>query len=220
VRRNVVGQLALSAQENRPGNMLRETRRDMISRYIEVGATARSGWWGEAVGGTPAPHRVKRAQVMGPKLADITSGVLQRLFTKSEEMVGGAGAGFSGGLLDTLPPPCMCVCARAQVKLKVGTRIGTDCPTDLFSLMSEHLKIAKAGGSLALQRRLLSLLMVQFARYGTEVMLHIMDMWRSRPDGQATGGGGGSAGGVIQPRLVGADTNLPSSPFACVWAVQ
>ena len=41
----------------------------------------------------------------------------------------------------------------------IGSRVGTNSPTDLFNLMSEHLKIARKGGSLTLQRRLLSCVM-------------------------------------------------------------
>ena len=41
----------------------------------------------------------------------------------------------------------------------IGSRVGTNSPTDLFNLMSEHLKIAKKGGSFTLQRRLLSAVM-------------------------------------------------------------
>ena len=36
VRRRALGSMSLSAQEKRPGAVLRETRRDMISRYMDV----------------------------------------------------------------------------------------------------------------------------------------------------------------------------------------
>jgi hypothetical protein len=45
------------------------------------------------------------------------------------------------------------------VRRTVGTRVGTNAPTDLFNLLSEHLKIAREGGSYTLQRRLLSAVM-------------------------------------------------------------
>lgn len=49
-------------------------------------------------------------QVMGPKLADITSGVLQRLFTKAEEMVRrswGLHHALRLGTTNRLLPPCL-----------------------------------------------------------------------------------------------------------------
>ena len=50
------------------------------------------------------------------------------------------------------------------VRRTVGTRVGTNAPTDLFNLMSEHLKIAREGGSYTLQRRLLSAVMGEVVR--------------------------------------------------------
>lgn len=60
VRLNAVGSLSLTAQENRPGNVLRETRRDMIAKYVDV---------------------------MAPKLRSITDNVLNTLLTKNTTLV-------------------------------------------------------------------------------------------------------------------------------------
>jgi len=126
MRAGAVGSLSLTVQENRPGSVLRETRRDMVAKYVHV---------------------------MAPKLRNITDGVLRSLFEKGD----------------------------AMVRRGLGGRIGTDCPTDLFSLMSEHLKLAKSGGSLSLQRKLLSLLMGEVASYGSQVLWHVSEMWRTHP---------------------------------------
>jgi hypothetical protein len=61
---------------------------------------------------------------IGPKLHGIAERVLKNLFDKKADLV----------------------------KRTTGTRLGTSSPTDLFNLMSEHLKIAKDGGSYTLQR--------------------------------------------------------------------
>jgi len=71
---------------------------------------------------------------------------------------------------------------QALVQKMFSNRLGTTCPTDLFSLMSEHLKIAKQGGSLTLQRKLLSLLMAEIARYAGQVLLAVMEEWHATPD--------------------------------------
>lgn len=126
VRTTAVGTLELSPQENRPGNVLRETRRDMIAHYVDV---------------------------MAPKLHSIADKVLNELLTKQASLI----------------------------KRKTGMRIGTDSPSDLFSLMAEHLKLAKTGGSLTLQRKLLSLLMAEIAGYGGQVLWTVTETWRTRP---------------------------------------
>jgi hypothetical protein len=50
--------------------------------------------------------------------------------------------------------------------------------------MSEHLKLAKTGGSLTLQRKLLSLLMAEIASYAGQVLWHISNMWANDPMGR------------------------------------
>ena len=60
VRNAAVGPISLSAQENRPGSVLRETRRDLIGSYVKV---------------------------MTPKLAAITDKVLKNLFDHKDELV-------------------------------------------------------------------------------------------------------------------------------------
>ena len=57
-RRRALGSMTLNATEKRPGHMLRETRRDMINKYIEV---------------------------MGPKLHAVAQNVLERLFKERGE---------------------------------------------------------------------------------------------------------------------------------------
>jgi hypothetical protein len=104
VRKRALGSMQLTAQEKRPGDVLRETRRDMIGQYMAV---------------------------MGPRLRRIAEKVLNQLFQKKGD----------------------------AVRQTVGRRVGTSSPTDLFTLLSEHLKIAKEGGSFTLQRRLLSAVM-------------------------------------------------------------
>ncbi len=127
VRVHAVGSLHLAAQENRPGQVLRETRRDLIAQYLEI---------------------------MAPKLQGITDKVLRKLLEGKENLV----------------------------TLNVNQRIVTPCPADLFSLMSEHLKIARQGGSLTLQRKLLSLLMAEIARYSGQVLLSLMEECRTTFD--------------------------------------
>lgn len=95
-------------------------------------------------------------RVMGPKLQSITNGAVGTLFDFSR------------------PSP---------VKRKTAGRLGTDTPTDWFSLMSEHLHLVKAAGSLTLQRKLLSLIMGEIASYGGQVLYTIMDLWRRTPEG-------------------------------------
>jgi Exocyst complex component Sec6 len=127
VRSNAVGQLQLTAQENRPGQMLLESRRGLIETYVAV---------------------------MLPRLQAITDKVLNNLLTKRADIVA----------------PMM------------NQRLGTTSPADLFTLMSEHLKIAKQGGSLTLQRKLLSLLMGEIARYSGQILLSHMEEWSKTPD--------------------------------------
>jgi len=127
VRLNAVGSLSLAAQENRPGQVLRETRRDLIVQYLEI---------------------------MAPKLQGITDKMLRKLLEGKENLV----------------------------TLNVNNRVVTNCPADFFSLMSEHLKIARQGGSLTLQRKLLSLLMAEIARYSGQVLLSVMEECRATFD--------------------------------------
>lgn len=125
-RKRAVGSMTLSAQEARPGFLLRETRRGLIGRYMDV---------------------------MGPKLHTLTEKVLARLMQEK----------------------------GALVRRTLGTRVGTNSPPDLFNLMSEHLKIAKEGGSNALQRRLLSQVMGEVVYYAREVLMGLMDWWARAP---------------------------------------
>jgi hypothetical protein len=126
VRKRALGNMSLSQQEKRPGDVLRETRRDMINRYMDT---------------------------IGPKLHGIAEKVLRNLFEKKADLV----------------------------KRTVGTRVGTSSPTDLFNLMSEHLKIAKDGGSYTLQRRLLSAVTGEVVYYAREVLTDLMDWWTRDP---------------------------------------
>lgn len=103
-RKRALGGMQLAPHEKRPGNVLRETRRDMITKYVEV---------------------------MGPKLASVKDQVLSRLSSQRSELV----------------------------RKTRGNQVGTNTPTDFFSLMSEHMRLAKDAGSYALQRRLLSQVM-------------------------------------------------------------
>lgn len=127
VRKRSVGAMTLSSQEKRPGHVLRETRRDLMSRYTAV---------------------------MGPKLHGIAEKVLRNLFDKKADLV----------------------------KRTVKTRIGTSSPTDLFNLMSEHLKIAREGGSYSLQRLLLSAVITEVTFYAGEVLGDLMDWWAKDPN--------------------------------------
>ena len=63
------------------------------------------------------------------------------------------------------------------VRRTLGTRVGTNSPTDLFNLMSEHLKIARDGGSYTLQRRLLSAVMGEVVFYAQGVLADLLDWW-------------------------------------------
>jgi Exocyst complex component Sec6/PH domain len=128
VRRRALGAMTLTTQEKRPGQILRETRRDMINKYMDV---------------------------IGPKLHAVSSKVLAKLFSGRGELV----------------------------RRMMGTRVGTSSPTDLFNLMSEHLKIAREGGSFTLQRRLLSCVMGEVAFYSREVLTDLMDWWARDPSG-------------------------------------
>lgn len=126
VRKRALGGITLSAQEAKPGLLLRETRRSLITRYMEV---------------------------MGPKLHDVALKVLNKLRAGKGEMV----------------------------HRTISTRVGTSSPTDLFNLMSEHLKIAREGGSTTLQRRLLSSVMAEVVYYAREVLTELMDWWNRAP---------------------------------------
>lgn len=120
-------------------------------------------------------------RMMGPKLQSITNGAVGTLFDFSR------------------PSP---------VKRKTAGRLGTDTPTDWFSLMSEHLHLVKAAGSLTLQRKLLSLIMGEIASYGGQVLYQIMDLWRRTPEGTSSSSSGHA--GTVQP--------LPRASLLCITA--
>lgn len=91
--------------------------------------------------------------VMAPKLRQITEGVLGKLSAQKESLV----------------------------RQNAGGRLGTTSPADLFNLMSVHLTIAKKGGSLTLQRRLLSRFMGEISNYAGTVLFDVMEYWRASP---------------------------------------
>lgn len=91
--------------------------------------------------------------VMAPKLRQITEGVLGKLSAQKESLV----------------------------RQNAGGRLGTTSPADLFNLMSVHLTVAKKGGSLTLQRRLLSRFMGEISNYAGTVLFDVMEYWRASP---------------------------------------
>lgn len=87
---------------------------------------------------------------MGPKLQTLTQKVLNNLLSK-----------------------------RSDALLRINNRLGTSSPGDLFSLFSEHLEVAKKGGSHNLQRRLLSEVMAKIVHFSRELLLDLSD-WMQR----------------------------------------
>ena len=128
VRKRSLGtNLQLSAQEQRPWQLLLESRQFLIQCYMET---------------------------MGPKLHSISEKVLSKLTSERDSLV-------------------------REVQ---GERLGTRSPTDLFTIMSEHLQIAKTGGSTNLQRKLLSAVMVEVVFFAQTVYTDMLDMWQRQPD--------------------------------------
>ena len=97
----------------------------------------------------------KYVEVMRPKLAGIKDTVVQRLLDTRADMV-------------------------TQTR---GKQVGTKAPTDFFSLMSEHLVLARKAGSFALQQRLLSQVMTLVVDYARTVLSDLMDWWRKDMNG-------------------------------------
>lgn len=59
------------------------------------------------------------------------------------------------------------------VEMKTKKRLGTNAPQDLFNLLNENLTVAKEGGSLALQRKLLCAVMANVCNYQLNVVFDI-----------------------------------------------
>jgi len=128
VRKRSLGtNLQLSPQEQRPWQLLLESRQFLIQCYMET---------------------------MGPKLHSISEKVLSKLTSERD----------------------------ALVREVQGERLGTRSPTDLFTIMSEHLQIAKTGGSTNLQRKLLSAVMVEVVFFAQTVYTDMLDLWQRQPD--------------------------------------
>jgi hypothetical protein len=128
VRKRSLGtNLQLSSQEQRPWQLLLESRQFLIQCYMET---------------------------MGPKLHSISEKVLSKLTSERD----------------------------ALVREVQGERLGTRSPTDLFTIMSEHLQIAKTGGSTNLQRKLLSAVMVEVVFFAQTVYTDMLDSWLKQPD--------------------------------------
>lgn len=66
-----------------------------------------------------------------------------------------------------------------QVKPRVGTRLGTSAPTDLFHFMRESLELVRHKSSPTLQRRILSLVMTEVTLFSQKVLTDLRSTWES-----------------------------------------